>query len=287
LGKTFPITVQVFDVGGSTASTSASSALVGGPPVPLAGHLAAGSITGTSGNITNVNRPTFQGTASAFAIVQLFAQEATAIPAQSIYLGQTIAGPDGAWSLTTPKLSDGAYTISASMISQAGFPTAPILITSPNNPLIIDTVAPRVSGLAFNPRTGIITVVIQDAGSGLAQQTLMNSANYIIMPKRRLIGQNPGGAALAPAISGYYSSALSTTLQFQIPLSAGRYLFEIKSGGIIDQAGNPLDGEFSGTLPSGNGRPGGNFIAQITVPKHAVVKPHLPKPSKFRRTHQR
>jgi hypothetical protein len=36
-------------------------------------------------------------------------------------------------------------------------------------------------------------------------------------------------------------------------------------GGVRDLAGNVLDGEFSGALPSGNGAPGGDFVADFTV----------------------
>jgi streptogramin lyase len=276
LGKTYPITVQVFDLGGSMASTSASQALVGGPVLPLTGFLTPESISGPDKNlnITNVNRPTFQGTASAFAIVQLFAQKATTNPTTSIYLGQTIAGPDGLWSLTAARLPDGVYTVSASMTPEAGFPSAPITIVFQDNPLVIDTVAPRVSGFVFNPHTGMITVVIQDYGAGLDETSLLDTFNYTIMPRRTLVGRNTGSVSLAPAISGFYSGAESATLQFHAPVGPGRYLFQVKSGGIIDRAGNPLDGEFTGKLPSGNGRPGGNFIVQIHVPAHRARSRH-------------
>ena len=51
------------------------------------------------------------------------------------------------------------------------------------------------------------------------------------------------------------------------PLRGGTYTLTIFSGagvrGVRDVAGNALDGEFSGTFPSGNGIPGGNFVAEL------------------------
>jgi len=271
----YVFTVTIVDNGGSTVTTSPSTISVGNIPALLTGYLDPGSISGPSKNlnITNVTRPTFEGMAAPFAIVQLFAQQGNTNPTMNLSLGQTIAGPEGFWSLTSPTLSDGAYTISASMISQAGFPTAPVLIVSPNNPLVIDTIAPRVSGMAFNPKTGVITVVISDAWSGVFLPSLLDPNNYVIMPKRSLIGSNSTHQSLNPAISGFYTSAESATVQFEVPLAAGHYLFMVKSGGVIDLAGNALDGEFTGRFPSGNGQPGGNFIVQLNVPHH-LAKPH-------------
>ncbi|HKM53562.1 MAG TPA: Ig-like domain-containing protein [Isosphaeraceae bacterium] len=282
--KSYPVTVQVFDSGGSSASTSASQALVGYVSLPLTGQLDPASISGPDKNlnITNVNRPTFHGTAAAYAIVQLTAQQANSDPTTYLSLGQTISGPDGSWSLTAPRLPDGVYTVTASMTSQAGFPTAPVLIVTPDNPLYIDTVGPRVSGMVFDPSTGIITVVISDAWSGLYQNSLLDPTNYVIMPRRNLIGSNSRLPSLNPAISGFYTNAQSATLQFKAPITAGSYLFEVKSGGVIDQAGNPLDGEFKGSLPSGNGVPGGNFIAQLTVPHRRLATPHPRAPRRIR-----
>jgi large repetitive protein len=273
----YVFTVTIVDNGGSTVTTSPSTISVGNIPALLTGYLDPASLSGPSRaeglNITNVTRPTFEGMAAPFAIVQLFAQQGNSDPTMNLSLGQTIAGPDGFWSLTSPTLSDGAYTISASMISQAGFPTAPVLIVSPDNPLIIDTIAPRVTGLAFNPHTGVITVVISGAWSGPYLPSLLDPNNYVMMPKRSLIGSNSTQQTLYPAISGFYTSAESATLQFQAPLAAGHYLFMVKSGGVIDLAGNALDGEFTGHFPSGNGQPGGNFIVQLNVPHH-LAKPH-------------
>jgi streptogramin lyase len=280
----YPLQVTINDIGGSSVTTSPSTVSVGNVPVSISGNLNPASISGPSKNlnITNVNRPTFEGMTTPFSMVQLFAQAANSNPTVVMSLGQTMSGPDGAWSLTAPTLPDGIYTVTASITGQDGFPTPPVLIVTPANPLVIDTVAPRVSGLAFDPKTGMITVVISAAWTGLDTNSLMNPGNYVLVLKRGLSGHLSQSASLGPAISGFYTGAESATLQFQAPLAPGHYLFMVKSGGVMDDAGNALDGEFTGKLPSGNGQPGGNFIVQITVPKHPVSKPHGPRPSKFR-----
>jgi streptogramin lyase len=275
----YPLSVTIVDVGGSQA-TATSTVVVGAVRAAISGFLSPASISGpnSSLNITNVNRPTFQGIASPYAIVQLFAQRSGSDPTNTIAMGQTIAGADGSWSLSSAAtLPDGSYIISASMTPEGGSPTAPVLIVGPANPLVIDTIAPRVAGLSFNTHTGIITVVISDAGSGLYGPSLTDPANYTIVLKRGLSGSNSDQPAqLSPAISGWYTVAQAATLQFKAPLAAGKYLFQVKSGGVIDNAGNALDGEFTGHLPSGDGRPGGNFIVQVIVPKHHAPKPRKP-----------
>jgi streptogramin lyase len=284
-------TVTIFDKGGSSVTTSPMTIFVLNGSAQLSGRVDVASISGPNKNfnITSVNRPTFDGTTLPLSIVQLFAQRASSNPSLYVYLGQTISDANGAWSLTAPRLPDGTYTVTASIInstgsppSSIGFPTAPVAIVTPANPLVIDTVAPRVSGIRFNRKAGIITVVIQDAESGLDAASVQNPSNYTIMLRRTLTGQNSGGTILTPAIAGFYSTALSTTLLFSAPLTPGHYLFMVKSGGVIDMAANALDGEFGGRLPSGDGRPGGNFIAQLNVANHAAAKPHRLKPFRFR-----
>src|SRR5208283_928442 len=211
---TYSLEVTITDLGGSSVTTAPSTVIVGNVPVLLSGHIDPASISGPDKNlnITNVNRPTFEGLAAPYAIVQLFAQQANTYPTTYMSLGQTMSGPDGAWSLTSPRLPDGVYTVTASMTSQAGFPTAPVLIVTPDNPLYIDTVGPRVTGMVFDPTTGISTVVISDAWSGLDQTSLLDPSNCTIMPRRSLIGSNSKTPSLAPAISGFYTNAQSATL---------------------------------------------------------------------------
>jgi hypothetical protein len=48
-------------------------------------------------------------------------------------------------------------------------------------------------------------------------------------------------------------------------LNPGRYLLQIPASGITDIAGNPLNGQFTGSYPSGNMGAGGNFVARFTA----------------------
>src|SRR5262249_20686342 len=132
-GTTYHITVQVFDNTGFSGTTDGSLALIGGPALLPTGTLAPSSLTGGPAhpNITSVNRPTFQGTAAPLVLVQVFAVQVSANPANTINLGQVLSGPDGTWSLTSPRLNDGNYTITVSMGSPNQFPTAPFAIFGP------------------------------------------------------------------------------------------------------------------------------------------------------------
>jgi hypothetical protein len=84
--------------GGSTATAAGTATVNDQPPLPtppiaLTGGLLLGSFSSGNRLITNVNRPTFSGTATPFAIVQLFAQRAGSDPTVTTSLGQTIAAP--------------------------------------------------------------------------------------------------------------------------------------------------------------------------------------------------
>lgn len=277
---TYPVAVNVTSTSDSSSASASASAVVSDAApspsiVPLSGVLTPDSITGPdkSLNITKVNRPTLAGKAEPYAIVQLFVQRLDGDPTITTSIGQTIADANGNWTLTSTVLADGTYTISGSQMTQGGFPTAQTPLATLNNPLVIDTMGPRVAGLSFNAQTGIITVTIQDSGSGVYANSLSNASNYSIVRRRGLKGYTPLFQALSPAISGLYSKAQSPVLQFSAPISNGQYLFQVESGGVIDRAGNTLDGEFASRLPSGDGRPGGNFIASIHVARRRI-SPH-------------
>lgn len=88
----------------------------------------------TTDNITSVTTPTFTGTgAEAGAKVQLYAG--------TDKLGETTAGADGSWSVTTKTLAEGAYSVTATQIDKAGNTSA----ASSAYALSIDTSAPAVA----------------------------------------------------------------------------------------------------------------------------------------------
>jgi hypothetical protein len=104
-----------------------------------------------------------------------------------------------------------------------------------------------------------------DSTSTTDPTSATNPANYTIVPPSTIAGSSAQAVALHPSIAGFYSAATSATVTFNLGkggrLPRGRYIFQISSGGVTDLAGNALDGEFTGRFPSGNGAPGGNFIA--------------------------
>jgi hypothetical protein len=219
--------------------------------------------------VTNVSRPTFIGQATAWANVQLLAVGASSWPSETRTLGQTIAGSDGSWTIQSAFLPDGVYTVTAVVTPLKGSPAQPVVVVPA---LTIDTIAPRVSGLAFNPRNGTITTVISNVGAGLDEASATEAANYTVVPPSTIIGRHPaagGGPISSPSISGFYSDASAYTVQLDFGSGGarkwprGRYRFQVRSGGVVDRAGNALDGEFTGSLPSGDGVSGGNFIADL------------------------
>lgn len=247
----------------------------------VTGELSAVSQRGASpaGMTTNVNRLSFDGKATPQAIVELFGQQADTVPTRIVSLGRTVVDAAGRWSLTTDPLPDGTYTITASMTESAGLPS-PVsnLLTGP---IQIDTIAPRVRALDVVPKHGAITVAIQDTGSGI-DPAILQKASYVVIGPRGLGSRLIKIHSITPTVSGFYSNAQAVTLHLDapLPLRRGVYRLQIAAGRVTDRAGNPLDGEFTGTFPSGDGRAGGNFLTSIIVgPSHRRSQnPHTSKP---------
>ncbi|MFO0904332.1 MAG: dockerin type I domain-containing protein [Pirellulales bacterium] len=80
-----------------------------------------------------------------------------------------------------------------------------------------------------------------------------------------------------PVVNGVIATGF-VTLSFFEPLPDDRFTLTLKDG-ITDRVGNKLDGEANtnephdtqGTLPSGDGVPGGNFVARFTVDSRAEI----------------
>jgi hypothetical protein len=152
--------------------------------------------------------------------------------------------------------------------------------------LVIDTVGPKVTGVSFDSEHGQIDITFQDyggpgnAGVGLNAATVIDANNYAFTT----VHHPRVGRFLVNVISD--TPGTTTGSQFVIltigrgrPIHGGFYDFTIRSvrpsnlTGIQDIAGNALDGEFYGFFPSGNNRPGGDFVAQLTAIHHRVFAP--------------
>ena len=128
------------------------------------------------------------------------------------------------------------------------------------------TSAPSV---AFNGGGGTgaaATATLQSPGNFI----LKGDSNGIIAIQSILITDNP-------TVEGLPATA-TVQLNFAAPLPDDRYTLTIPASSLVDPAGNDLDGESNAsqpngapTFPSGNGIPGGNFVARFTVNS----RPHI------------
>ena len=171
----------------------------GGGTGRLTGSLSLGSDRGASGsdNITNVNQPTFLGTAPPGSTVQLFAQAAGGGPN---LVGGTTAGPGGEWTLTVGPLADGSYTVTATTTDQAGRTSLPTPLLS--SALVIDTVGPRITGVPVAPGIGRIWVYYRDDRSGMDHATLTDADHYALIPLPSRRGRFPATVALTSPEAG-------------------------------------------------------------------------------------
>lgn len=214
--------------------------------------------------ITNVKRPVFNGTATPGATVRVSAQRAGSSGAPTA-LGQATADSSGNWSLTSASLPDGTYTITA----DAGNGTTSTLPQS----LVIDTVAPVVSGMEFDAMQGTWRPQFQDERSGIAQSTLV-TGNFSAVAMHAPIGDSTlviAGVQASPPSDPTAPQTVTIPFTPSSPIRSA-YGLRIKSGGIADKAGNALDGSFRGRFPSGNGRPGSDFAAAAVIDGRGMAR---------------
>jgi hypothetical protein len=308
---TFNITVIVHDDGGSNLVIP-NTATVNEVPIIVTASLTASSDSGKfhDDGVTNINQPTFTGTTEPFAHVQLFATPTGG--GSPFLIGQTEALSDGSFSITTSRIPDGSYTITATGQDQAGLPKAPAIFpvttaTGNSNVLTIDTVGPRVTNATFNRFNGTITMTFSDfGGSGLLAQSLQDSANFGFNNQRsRPLGKYIVDTLTVAPGSGRGEQTVSFTIAQTTrgaikPSRLLRGFFQVVAhsasvlnrSGIQDLAGNGLDGEYYGpSSASGNGVVGGDFVANlndfhnITQPPNTVIGfPHPNDPAGHFRT---
>jgi hypothetical protein len=240
---TFPVTVVITRTADTAFATVTSQAQVvaNQPTRPLTGRIEPGSDLGPSSTdgVTSVRRPVFSGAASPFAVVQLYLlRTATDGPTP---IGQAVADSAGLWRTAVDPLPDGAYQIVATQAlpgAAAGGLVTLQLVT-------IDTVAPRVVTVAYLRRSKTVQVVYADNLSGLADDSITTNSNYNFIgpPLRRVAAAKPVTTVASGAIKSD-----PTTVDVLLPPVAGPNTnaarptsLRILSGGVIDQAGNPLN----------------------------------------------
>jgi hypothetical protein len=216
-------------------------------------------VTNSAGSHTNHATPTFIGTAPAGTTVQIFAQRP--VDSTPVLIGSGVTDGTGHWQITANHLDDGAYAISASFSGGASGSGQ----VTPLTQVVIETVAPRITGASYSKKTGKVTITFDDA-AGIDPASLANAAFFVARPGK-------GAKKQAVKVSGFQRSGTQVTFT----VAQGRthptaISLEVVAGGVQDLAGNGLDGAFTGTFPSGNGHPGSNFFTQLPIPPHKRAK---------------
>jgi len=289
-GTTGKYDIQVFvtDVGGSILTVD-NTANVADNPIVLTGALNPKSDSGLSTgapNTTNVNQPDFLGTSEPFSHVTLFA---ALLPGGApVQIGQVQAGSDGSWNFKSQKvLADGHYEITAKAVDQFGETKAGPVTITPD--LLIDTTGPVIDGMFFNRLNGQVDYIIKDpvnpdgsAPAGVWVNSLLDSSNYLLT-KVHANKAYPGKwvvtnvkATPDPVIP--YAFDVAVTFNGGAIIQGGFYLFTIRdssdgNSSVQDLAENHLDGEFFGSFPSGNGKSGSDFVAELEAYHNKVFAP--------------
>ncbi len=260
VGGTFATTVTIASLTGGAPVTVAGQAIVTDLFVPIAGGLAPGSDSGVSpfDNVTTLTQPIFSGLAAQGSTVVLIAQGGgLSTPTE---LGRATADPvTGAFTVASPALADGRYTVIARAFNRAGRPTSPDATLTGTAPLVIDTTGPQVANVQLEAARGQLRVTVRDTGGGLSPLTLANPFNYALTVGGRTIF--PTGVALGAAAGD--SQQVIVTFNNGRRLAGGNYVTTLSGVGLGDAAGNPLSERFFVTFPAINVRPGSNFVAQI------------------------
>ncbi len=239
-------------------------------------------------HVTNTRHPAFEGTSTPHATIQLYAQAADG--GAPILVARTVANSRGEWRTHTRALRDGQYDILVqtrppgrgtrfSALEPLGPFSSQIPWTTPirdRGRLLIDTVAPRVTAMRWNPDTAVVDMVFQDqGGSGFFSWSRYwddpgptNPAAFY--PDTTFAVKRPHSRHeyyVEPEWRGETEPPASTDpypVNFTINEAAPWYVLRYFSArGVADVAGNALDGEFHGRFPSGDGLPGGDFVTLL------------------------
>jgi large repetitive protein len=289
---TYPIQVLIVDTGGSRLTVD-NTATVSALPLAVTGGIDPSSDSGLStghANVTNVVQPTFTGTVVSTLPSGATTPETdarvtltTTINGVTTTIGTGTTNSQGAWIITSAValVPDGTFAISATATDQFGALTTTSTIVPS---LVIDTTGPVITGAFFNHMNGQVDFTIQDPSpasgppSGVWVNTLLNSANYLLTkvhPSKDYPGKWIVTNVTATPGASPYSYDVAVTINNGKPIKGGFYLFTIRdssngSSSVQDIAENHLDGVFYGTFPSGNGKNGSDFVAELDA-YHAKV----------------
>ena len=274
-GGTFTLTVAIRDGAGVLVGTGRAPVRVTGatPPHPSApvlpwGRLSPQSDSGVSheDGITNVTTPTFVGGATPGAVIRVYATSGGP-SAAPVLIASGVADAAGAWSATVVRapMADGSYRITARATAAGGAASKSL------GTVVIDTVAPVITGVAFDRLSGELDVSFRDNLSGVFLPDLTDGANYQLsatplngqIPVRKVI--IPTGVRVTPGATPRSVAVAAVSFDQGQALRGGHYTAGVSAAGITDLAGNRLDGRFYGSYPTGAPGPGGDYVALFTA----------------------
>ena len=249
------------------------------PPAFVSGALDPASDTGASHTdaITADTTPAFLGQAAPGASIAIFAHRIGSAGTNRV--ATATAGADGSWRATTSALPAGAYTITAT--ATLGGSSASATLLGGSKPLQIVTAPPVVTSVVLDPLGGRLIITFAGAAPGGLDRSILKELTAIALSPG--FGRNPGRAVTAATLSAPTGPSEAQTLVLTLDggrrLGPGPYTLVIAGSRIHDIAGNPLDGAFRGSFPSGAGRAGSNFTARFLVGFGRATRP-IPLPGR-------
>lgn len=212
----------------------------GAPDPPSKPDLTDASDTGisSSDNITNINTPTFTGTAEPGSTVKLFSD------GTQVGSGPAAAGT-GAWQITATALLDGTRQITATATDAAGNVSA----ISSALPVLIDTLAPAVAAGVFGYQTShSISFSFNEDVSG--------TVGVEDLSVRK---QGDTSDLSTSNLTKTYGPGNVVTYTYASPIANGTYHGKLITAGVTDAAGNAItsDGGFDFFVLAGDGNRSG------------------------------
>jgi len=292
------ITTEITSGGGSSGGATATTTVLDAPLYGSAGN----EITGIAGKSTGTVLLGAFTDANPFAAVADYTTPPGAVvvnwgdgTADSTLAGGTvtlipIGMPAGVvWTITAAHtyVDEGTYAYTVTVTDRGGAETivdgSAIIAHAPPLP------GPVIDGLYFNRLNGQVDFIIKDpvpaagvAPPGVSVNTLRDSSNYLLTTVHANKAY-PGKWVVTkvtdvkdPKIPYAYDVAVTFNGGAIIP--GGFYLFTIRdssngNSSVQDLDGNHLDGVFYGTFPSGNGKSGSDFVAELEAYHNKVFAP--------------
>jgi hypothetical protein len=258
---TFTLTVKEGYDGAGGSMSAQGTALVAPFSTPLTGSLVLRSIvsrTATGIPVVNQSFQTIAGTAPEGWQVQAFA-------AAGVVLATATADSTGHFVLNT-LLSDGLLNLTITAFNPAAQQAGShLVLSSLAGTVLVDTTPPVVQAVRLVTRSGQIRITYFDSGAGIDPATILNLAGYTVLQAQKRGWKLVSTLSLLDlgTMGKPGSHTVALVLNGGRRLTASRYMLRIAGSSISDLAHNLLDGKFLRKLPSGDRRPGTDFLAQI------------------------